>query len=323
MRHSPANKYYLTLALCLVSLLLYGKFVVAGIGDELAEEAKRIAANKEKADVPATEANTPPTPPKPKPVPTYALTVKTEPTNATVSIRNIQPKYRDGIQLAPGKYHIRVSASGYQTQDKWIELGKANKTVSFALKKLPPPPEPVVAAPVTPAPAPVAQPQPSYPPATTSQNRIAGRYIDHGNGTITDTQTRLMWKKCSEGQSGNECKGDVVRYTWNDAMSRFKSGVGFAGYNDWRMPTKDELKTLVYCSNGTKTPLPDFKDCGDWLYQQPTINLQVFPNTLNTWYWSASSDANGDVWFVLFNEGYAGIDYEGNDNRVRLVRSGQ
>ncbi|MCI5136188.1 MAG: DUF1566 domain-containing protein, partial [Candidatus Electrothrix sp. AW2] len=28
-----------------------------------------------------------------------------------------------------------------------------------------------------------------------------GQYIDHGNGTVTDTKTGLMWKRCSEGFS--------------------------------------------------------------------------------------------------------------------------
>ncbi|WP_169314601.1 PEGA domain-containing protein [Thiothrix nivea] len=197
-----------------LSLFLLGLLVCsASVNAKTIEEMEADAIKqKQEQDALTKPKKTAPEPPKPKPIQTYALTVKTEPTNATVSIRNIQPKYRDGIQLEPGKYHIRVSASGYQTQDKWIELGKANRTMTVALNKLPPPPEPVVAAPVTPAPAPVAQPQPAYPSVTTAQNRIAGRYIDHGNGTITDSQTRLMWKKCSEGQSGNACSSEAATY---------------------------------------------------------------------------------------------------------------
>lgn len=119
-----------------------------------------------------------------------------------------------------------------------------------------------------------------------SDKLVSGRYLDNGNDTITDTQTKLMWKKCSEGRSGNACGGKAATYTWDDAMSRFKSGVSFADYNDWRMPTKDELKTLVYCSNGKKTPLPDNEYCGDdGTYQPPTINLQAFPNTKDGNYW--------------------------------------
>ena len=283
---------------------------------EAAADAKRKAEEAKKP---------PPAPPKPVPVQTYVLTVKTEPASATVSIRNIQPKYRDGIQLAPGKYQIRVAASGYQTQEKWVELGKTNKTLTVALKKLPPLPEPAVVAPA-PAPAPVAQPQASYQPATTSQNRVAGGYIDHGNGTITDTQTRLMWKKCSEGQSGNACSGEAATYKWDAAMSRFKGGVSFADYNDWRMPTREELRSLVYCSNGTPASVAWDNGCsnggkaGD--YQSPTINLQAFPNT-SYWYWSSTPNDASLAWVVVFDDGYDFWSNRGSDNHVRLVRSGQ
>lgn len=77
------------------------------------------------------------------------------------------------------------------------------------------------------------------------------RYEVSDKGTVFDKQTHLMWKQCSEGQSGGDCSsGDAAKYKWDDAMSKFGSNVSFAGYNDWRMPTKDELHSLVYCSNG-------------------------------------------------------------------------
>jgi hypothetical protein len=63
----------------------------------------------------------------------------------------------------------------------------------------PEPPDPVI------RPEPV-QVQPA--PATPSGNLISGRYLDNGDGTITDTKTQLMWKKCSEGQSGDNCSGE-------------------------------------------------------------------------------------------------------------------
>ena len=47
------------------------------------------------------------------------LFVETDPQDARVRILNIRPKFYQGIELAPGKYHIEVSASGYKTFKKW------------------------------------------------------------------------------------------------------------------------------------------------------------------------------------------------------------
>lgn len=105
----------------------------------------------------------------------------------------------------------------------------------------------------------------------------------------------LMWQKADDG---------VLR-TWNDANSHCNSLI-FGGYGDWRMPTKDELKSLVVCSNGKPTPLEDYdwsgtlseeenlrrSTCGGvgWgLYDIPTIDKSfscskgTYGNYNNTW----------------------------------------
>ncbi len=149
-----------------------------------------------------------------------------------------------------------------------------------------------------------------------------GQYIDNCNGTVTDTKTGLMWKRCSEGLSGVNCEqGKAKEYEWNDAVQRFKK-VQYAGYADWRLPTIDELKTLVYCSNGVKDK--DDGECNDGS-EKPTINQQAFPNTLSGWYWSGSPNAlNSDnAWDVNFNYGYSSANYRNLNVAVRLVRGGQ
>ena len=40
------------------------------------------------------------------------------------------------------------------------------------------------------------------------------RYTNHGNGTVTDSKTALMWKQCSEGQSGSACTGTHTTQPW-------------------------------------------------------------------------------------------------------------
>ncbi|WYD81473.1 MAG: DUF1566 domain-containing protein [Candidatus Electrothrix gigas] len=152
------------------------------------------------------------------------------------------------------------------------------------------------------------------------QDKTIGQYIDHGNGTVTDTKTGLMWKRCSEGLSGVNCEqGKVERYLFDEAVEKFKN-VKYAGYADWRLPSIDELKTLLYCSKGV------MKDSGrcDRGSEKPTINQQAFPNTDKWAYWSGSPYAgNSDyAWYVYFLNGIS--NYGNRINfAVRLVRSGQ
>ncbi|CAA6821927.1 MAG: TIR protein [uncultured Thiotrichaceae bacterium] len=162
-----------------------------------------------------------------------------------------------------------------------------------------------------------------------SKDTRIGQYVDHGDGTVTDTKTKLMWKKCSEGQSGINCgQGKAKKFTWDYAMKQFEN-VEFAGYRDWRMPTREELRSLVYCSNGVSQEEAwdggcDGKNDDQGKYDRPTIDQSVFPRT-QTWYWSSSpyaSSSNG-AWIVGFNYGGGHWYNKGNNFYVRLVRSGQ
>lgn len=55
------------------------------------------------------------------------LFVKTEPINATIRIMNIKPRFRQGITLSPGSYHLEISADGYETLNRWINLSAGEK----------------------------------------------------------------------------------------------------------------------------------------------------------------------------------------------------
>ena len=139
-----------------------------------------------------------------------------------------------------------------------------------------------------------------------------GRYTDHGDGTVTDKITKLMWKQCSEGQSGTDCSGGTATTkTWQVALqvpANINTQGGFAGYSDWRLPNIKELKSLV--------ELRCFL---------PAINATHFPNTKSSGYWSSSP--NGDhssyAWRVVFISGDGLNNNRSNFNYVRLVRTGQ
>ncbi len=65
------------------------------------------------------------------------LFVETEPKNATIRILNIGPKFRQGMALEPGRYHVEVSRHGYEAKKTWIglEAGK-DKKIEIGLEQL-------------------------------------------------------------------------------------------------------------------------------------------------------------------------------------------
>ena len=65
---------------------------------------------------------------------------------------------------------------------------------------------------------------------TESSFRSSDQYRINGDGTVTDTKTGLMWKRCSEGQSGDSCSGEATKYKWEDVTdSDFASYLYYFG----------------------------------------------------------------------------------------------
>ena len=134
---------------------------------------------------------------------------------------------------------------------------------------------------------PVSKPRPA-------ETLIADRYRDNGDGTVTDVNTGLQWMRCSLGQTWQDatCSGEAKAYSWQFALKvaeELNHQDGYAGYQDWRVPTKEELQTLVYCSSGQPKIWNDTGDLCGGNYGSPTLNQSAFPNTPNRWYWSSSS----------------------------------
>ncbi|UCD31022.1 MAG: DUF1566 domain-containing protein, partial [Desulfobacterales bacterium] len=71
-----------------------------------------------------------------------------------------------------------------------------------------------------------------------SSGDFKNNFVDNGDGTITDTITGLMWQK--EGSKRS------VRFI--DGISFIEKNLNkkkFAGYSDWRIPTIEELSSLI------------------------------------------------------------------------------
>jgi hypothetical protein len=140
------------------------------------------------------------------------------------------------------------------------------------------------------------------------------RFEDNGDGTVTDTGSRLMWMRCSTGQtwSAGGCKGAAASLTWDAAAAaaRDVNDTGRYFFKDWRVPQIRELATITE------------RQCAE-----PRVNLAVFPDTPAAFYWTASTrvvQGSEPAAFVL-SFGTDGIRYDSKTeaHQVRLVRNAQ
>ena len=62
-------------------------------------------------------------------------------------------------------------------------------------------------------------------------------FVNHGDGTITDQATGLMWSQADSALAMN----------WQDALAwvQTKNAASYLGYSDWRLPNAKELQSLV------------------------------------------------------------------------------
>ena len=119
------------------------------------------------------------------------------------------------------------------------------------------------------------------------------RFTDHGDGTVTDNMTGLMWT-----QDAQQIPGTM---TWNAALTACNDLVfpEVDGYDDWRMPNVRELHSLI--DHGLFDPaLPNTAGTGKWSEGDPFTDMQ-WSN-----YWSSTTDASNTsfAWYVHFGNGY-------------------
>ncbi|GAM11249.1 hypothetical protein OR1_03560 [Geobacter sp. OR-1] len=145
-------------------------------------------------------------------------------------------------------------------------------------------------------------------PADIAESTPASRFVINSDGTVADSSTGLIWKRCSEGLSGVKCEdGTVSTYNWKEAKKAAESSK-FAGRQDWRLPTIKELDTIV-----------------EYQCSMPAVNQTVFPATPASNFWSSSfySGYSNGGWNVNFNDGVRDSCSMNYSLYVRLVRSGK
>jgi hypothetical protein len=126
----------------------------------------------------------------------------------------------------------------------------------------------------------------------------ANNFIDNNDGTLTDTSTGLMWQQATAPGT----------YTWQQALDyvALLNVEEYLGYDDWRLPDRNELQSIVDYSR---------------------YNLAIDPlfSALASFYWASTTYADSTLyaWSVDFSYGVVYNFLKTNYYYVRAVRSGQ
>jgi hypothetical protein len=153
----------------------------------------------------------------------------------------------------------------------------------------------------------------SYPPLKTGQTTVYATGDDgtHQTGvtrsytgptqhatytsdyTTTEDNTGLVWKSCRLGLSASNCStGASLSLNWVssnneingcNSLNLVNNGVGYAGRQNWHLPSRRELETL-----------------GDYGKTFPAMNTTSFPNNTTTIFWSSSVYAfdTNSAWLI-------------------------
>lgn len=96
----------------------------------------------------------------------------------------------------------------------------------------------------------------------------------------------------------------------NHPAAQFCAGLQIGGFNDWYLPSRDELMQL-------------WRNLGPCRKNTPELFREDAAEAFDTtWYWSSTEHAHdsSDAWMVFFGDGSQNNDGKGGDCGVRAVR---
>jgi hypothetical protein len=123
------------------------------------------------------------------------------------------------------------------------------------------------------------------------------RFCDHENGTITDRLSGLMWTK-----SANLARGKRVWPEAKEFVVRLNAKK-YCGYNDWRLPAVEDLRTLIDYSKESPV-LPD---------RHPFLHL------VSGIYWSSDLNAKDHDYVWCVDVRNSRVDYYNKINHREYV----
>lgn len=111
--------------------------------------------------------------------------------------------------------------------------------------------------------------------------------------TVTDKRTGLAWTR----------DANMGQRDWNGVFELVKmlNKKKYAGFNDWRLPSKEEVETLTSYARGS-----GYNSASDARRPYRLFNKMGFHNVQNGHYWSSSTNVT-DIeyaWLLGMNNGY-------------------
>ncbi len=141
---------------------------------------------------------------------------------------------------------------------------------------------------------------------------VSLRYLNNGDGTVTDKKTGLIWLRnanCFGKQNWETAKQSAAKLAHGKCGLSDGSKMG-----DWRLPTKEELEVMI--DNRYEEPaLSNAAGTGHWREGDVFMDVQSY-------YWSSSvyADDADHAWDVNLSYGNVNNDSRTNTNYVWPVR---
>jgi len=236
------------------------------------------------------------------------LYVETEPEDAKVKILNIGPAFFQGIELDPGRYNVEVSALGYKTKKRWVELSAGeDESISIRL-------EAVVAERSEPKftnnlgmefvyiqPGRFTMGSPSNESGRDNDERQHQVTLTKGFYMQTTEVTQGQWQRVMGSNPswfkncGDDCPVEEV--SWNDAQDFIRRLNQREGTDKYRLPTEAEWEyaaragsTTRFCFGNDNGQLGQYAWYDNNSGSKPHSVAQKKPNAWGLY------DMHGNVW---------------------------
>lgn len=130
------------------------------------------------------------------------------------------------------------------------------------------------------------------------------------DGDLRDSENYYYWYNPDSNTNGGWAGSPPFSGSTPDTyvLVQAVNAQGLCGANDWRLPTRKELLSIVHSGRNL-----------------PTIDITYFPHAISAEFWSSSPSAtdSNNAFSVSFGDGMISSDQKNSRKAVRLLRSGQ